>query len=190
MCPQTVQFGMQNTRRSMSNTVLLQKQERCKHSKKWEFEVVEEKIINYRGKKDDDNDLDEDEKPKKKSAHSVPRQIRKLVEKDRECKHAHNAIELELVPLKSKKHDDGRVQTGKIDNLKGVLASQSRSLNQNHMSVDWKPGNKHVKYDISVFQPYIDTKKAEQRENEDDAEKPKSIFDREDLHKDPLDEKD
>ena len=43
---------------------------------------------------------------------------------------------------------------------------------------------------MSVFQPYIDTKKAEQQENEEDAEKPKSIFDREDLHKDPLDEKD
>ena len=42
---------------------------------------------------------------------------------------------------------------------------------------------------MSVFAPYIDTK-ADVPENEEDVDKPKSIFDREDLHKDPLVEKD
>ena len=101
MCPTTIQFAMQNTRRSMSNTVLLQKEERCKHKKTWEFKEVEEKIINYGGKKDEDQDLDEEEDKKKKSSHAtVPRQIMKLIESPRKCNHAHNAMELELVPLK------------------------------------------------------------------------------------------
>lgn len=54
---------------------------------------------------------------------------------------------------------------------------------------DWKPSNKHIGTDMSVFAPYVDTK-ADVQENEEDADKPKSIFDREDLHKDPLEEKD
>ena len=103
MCKTTIDFAMQNTRRSMSNTVLLQKQERCRHSKKWEFKDVQEATINYRGKKDDDNDMDDEETTKKKvSHHSVPRQIKKLVESPRKCAHAHNAIELELVPVTKK----------------------------------------------------------------------------------------
>jgi hypothetical protein len=54
---------------------------------------------------------------------------------------------------------------------------------------DWKPGNKYIGTDMSVFAPYVDTK-ADLQENEEDTDKPKSIFDREDLHKDPLEEKD
>ena len=41
----------------------------------------------------------------------------------------------------------------------------------------------------TCFEPYIDTK-AEIVENEDGEDKPKSIFEREDVFKDPLDEKD
>jgi len=40
----------------------------------------------------------------------------------------------------------------------------------------------------SVFQPYFDTKK-DLGEGEEDGDKPKSIFEREDLFKDPLEEK-
>ena len=45
--------------------------------------------------------MDEEEDKKKKTSHSTaPRQIMKLVESPRKCNHAHNAMELELVPLK------------------------------------------------------------------------------------------
>jgi len=42
---------------------------------------------------------------------------------------------------------------------------------------------------VECFKPYTDTKE-DQGADEDNEDKPKSIFEREDLFKDPLDEKD
>ena len=51
----------ENAKRSMSNTVLLSEEKRCKNSKKWEYKVVKEHTINYKGKKDPDQDEEEEE---------------------------------------------------------------------------------------------------------------------------------
>lgn len=53
----------------------------------------------------------------------------------------------------------------------------------------WIPSNAHIEADIDCFKPYIDTRE-EPGADEDNEDKPKSIFEREDLFKDPLDEKD
>ena len=50
----------------------------------------------------------------------------------RSCKNAHNPLQLELIPV-----------TKKISNLKGVVTSQSRSLNANTTVSAWIPPSKH-----------------------------------------------
>lgn len=126
---------------------------------------------------------DEDDKNRIKYKPRKTKMCKDILEKGkcklgRECKFAHNAIELNLVKIDKK-----------INNLKGVVATQSRMLNQNQTVGAFIPPSKHVPHDISCFQPYIETK-ADVGENEDGEEKPKSIFERDDLFKDPLEEKD
>ena len=53
----------------------------------------------------------------------------------------------------------------------------------------WLPSNKHIAVDTACFKEYIDTREI-QEENEEGEDKPKSIFDREDVFKDPLEDKD
>lgn len=93
------------------------------------------------------------------------------------CKLAHNPIQLELIPV-----------TKKIQNLKGVVATQSRSLSSNQTVEAWIPSSKHITYEQTCFEPYVEPK-PDTGNDEDGEEKSKSIFEREDLFKDPLDEK-
>jgi len=61
------------------------------------------------------------------------------------CKLAHNPIQLELIPV-----------TKKIQNLKGVVATQSRSLSSNQTTEAWIPSSKHIEVDSKSINPPLD----------------------------------
>ena len=94
------------------------------------------------------------------------------------CPFAHNPLELDLIQTNKK-----------ISNLKGVVQSQTRALKASKTTEPWRPANLGVEEDLSVFQPYINTNQKVEAEDGDNEEKPKSIFERENLARDPFDEK-
>lgn len=92
------------------------------------------------------------------------------------CKFAHNPTEL-----------TGRDPLAwKIKNLNGVIQVQSSRLKKNKSMVHWTPGGvQNGIADPSVFEEYrLPTEFKDEEEKEE--EKPKSIFERENIHRKPF----
>ena len=106
------------------------------------------------------------------------------------CKYAHNPIELELIGSSTK-----------ISNLQNVVRCLDKAMRNNKSVQDWIPpsdgGIEDCKYlnhwltwIVSMFQPYVDySKEAEKKEDDGDDEKPKRVFDRDNVRRKPFDDK-
>lgn len=95
------------------------------------------------------------------------------------CPKAHNPLELELIPV-----------TDKIANLKGVIQVSKDQINNNKTLNAWIPANSKKEADISCFQPYVEKMFAKVADDEAGDDKPKSIFERENLFRNMEDDKD
>lgn len=113
--------------------------------------------------------------------------------KDKSCKFAHNPIELSLIPYKTKK-----------ENLEKVQKALDKKLKINKVAESWVPAGKQslikdlsYPYEFDLNYDSVPTVYAKYREKtefkgEDDKEdeKPKSIFERENIFRKPFEEKD
>ena len=107
---------------------------------------------------------------KYKNGEYVPQQKRMGTQ----CKHAHNAIELDFTPLEDK-----------IKNLNNVIKAQTHQLKNDRPKVAWRPSAKN--FNVNDLPDYSKKpkKSAEEEEAENKKPKRKGILDRDDVLKKP-----
>merc|ERR1712060_116383 len=81
--------------------------------------------------------------------------LKKHIEKlEEEAEYAEDGLEPEEDEMDAKKKSKSKHKNKKIANLKTVVMHQSRALKEDKVREAFKPGNKNVEMDKTVFEPY------------------------------------